>query len=109
MKEVDPAAAEAAARDELARCGAAVKEARTAEDDLTRCAFGIDACEPDEISERTKELDRAREAPRLAVERGDALVAGPAQRSAASIGAAQRAAAAVGSRPGRRAAANDPA
>lgn len=95
VKEVDPAAAEAAAQAELARCGAAVKEARAAEDELIRCAFGIDACEPDKIAARTQELDRAREALRLAVERVDALVAGPAQRAAAAIGAAQRAAGCV--------------
>lgn len=95
VRETPPEAAEAAARDEIARCGAAVKEARGVEDQLVRCAFGLDACEPEKIAARTAELDRAREALRLAVDRVEALLAGPAQRAATSIGAAQRAAGCV--------------
>lgn len=92
VRPVDPEAAEAAARDEIARCGAASKEARAAEEQLVRCAFGLDACDDEKVAARTAALDRARESLRQAALRVDALVAGPAQRSAAAIGAAQRAA-----------------
>jgi hypothetical protein len=92
VREMDPEAAASAAREEIARCGAAAAQAKAAEEQLVRCAFGLDACEAEKVAARTAELDRAREALRLAALRVDSLVAGPAQGAAASIGAAQRAA-----------------
>lgn len=92
---VDPATAEAAAREELARCASAVGRANEAEDKLLRCAFAIDSCDGAEVDTRTAELDRARADKRAAVDRVDSLVAGPAQKGADAIGAAQRGAGCV--------------
>jgi len=87
---VDPAAAAATAREELARCTIAVGQAKAAEEALMRCAFALDTCDETMINARTSDLDRARAAKRTAVDRVDALVAGPAQKAADAIGAAQR-------------------
>jgi hypothetical protein len=88
---VDAAAAEATAREELVKCTAAVTQAKAAEEQLMRCAFAIDTCDDAAVDARTQELDKARAQKRAAVDRVDALVAGPAQKAADAIGAAQRA------------------
>jgi hypothetical protein len=88
----DGEAAEAAARDEVARCGAAAKDAKLAEEQLIRCAFAVEPCDPDKVATRTRELDRARETVRVSMENAEALAAGPANRAAASLAAALRAA-----------------
>jgi len=90
LAALDPTAAEAAAREELGRCATLVTQEKTAEEQLLRCAFALDTCDEATTEARTKELDRARAAKRAAVERVDALVAGPAQKAAVTIGAAQR-------------------